>query len=248
MRAMTKQLSSRGGNLRKGAVTKVLTMAMAAAALLLVGCTEGSRDTASPSLLPPLPSLSPTASSSPVIVEMPDVIGLPSEAARSTLYALGLIDFRVTLRSQETTDVAPGRVLRQEPAAGEGIEDGSVTYLTIAKAPVDLTAEAEAQLCDPLPQVSRVFDGFTRYGSNPTGANGGRLVGHLTGVIPDLREAAASFTDVGEDKVAKRVRAFATGFDQIRVLVLGVMAGQSPSGEVPNTTELLSNAYVGVDC
>jgi eukaryotic-like serine/threonine-protein kinase len=66
-------------------------------------------------------------------VEVPDVVGRSNEQARSDLFNEG---FEVAYGSEEeSTQVAPGTVLRQSPPGGEMAKKGSTVTLVLAKEP-----------------------------------------------------------------------------------------------------------------
>jgi serine/threonine-protein kinase len=71
-------------------------------------------------------------SSGPEQVEVPDVVGDREDAARSTLEGAGL---RAEVTEEESTDQEPGTVLRQQPGAGERVDEGSAVGIVVAKAP-----------------------------------------------------------------------------------------------------------------
>jgi beta-lactam-binding protein with PASTA domain len=71
-------------------------------------------------------------SSGPEQVEVPDVVGDDEAAARSALEGAGL---RADVTEEESTSEDPGTVLRQDPGAGEKVDEGSAVGIVVAKAP-----------------------------------------------------------------------------------------------------------------
>ncbi len=91
-------------------------------------------------------------SSGPEQTDVPEVIGLSREEARSRLEAAG---FEVTVEEQETEDEEPGTVLAQSPEPGTAADEGSAVELTVARRPRtvavpdvvgDAAADAETEL------------------------------------------------------------------------------------------------------
>jgi beta-lactam-binding protein with PASTA domain/tRNA A-37 threonylcarbamoyl transferase component Bud32 len=87
-------------------------------------------------------------------VTVPDVVGSTEDEARSTLGDDGL---RVIVRREASQDEEPGTVLRQDPAAGEKVDDGSAVTIVVAREPQDVAvpditgepqADAVARLSD----------------------------------------------------------------------------------------------------
>jgi eukaryotic-like serine/threonine-protein kinase len=79
-------------------------------------------------------------------VTVPDVVGSTEDEARSRLGDEGL---RVTVRREASQDEEPGTVLRQDPAAGEKVDDGSAVTIVVAREPQevavpDITGESQA--------------------------------------------------------------------------------------------------------
>ena len=79
-------------------------------------------------------------------VTVPDVVGSTEDEARSRLGDEGL---RVTVRREASQDEEPGTVLRQDPAAGREVDDGSTVTIVVAREPQevpvpDITGETQA--------------------------------------------------------------------------------------------------------
>ncbi|MGH2968075.1 MAG: PASTA domain-containing protein, partial [Solirubrobacteraceae bacterium] len=74
-------------------------------------------------------------SSGPEQVTVPDVVGDDEDSARSALEAAGLL---ADVDEQESTDEEPGTVLRQDPAAGGRVDEGSSVAIVVAKAPPEV--------------------------------------------------------------------------------------------------------------
>jgi len=100
-------------------------------------------------------------SSGPNKVDVPDVTGKTSQEARDELEGAG---FKVSTSEEESTDVDPGKVIRQSPAVGTQATEGSRVSIVIAKEPAtakvpDVTGmsedEALTELQDAGFKVSR---------------------------------------------------------------------------------------------
>ncbi len=79
-------------------------------------------------------------------VSVPDVTGQSEGAARATLQKAG---FSVSTSTQQSTSVASGQVISQNPAGGSKVASGSTVTLVIAKAPAkvnvpDVTGQTAA--------------------------------------------------------------------------------------------------------
>jgi beta-lactam-binding protein with PASTA domain/predicted Ser/Thr protein kinase len=90
-------------------------------------------------------------------VEVPDVTGQSFDEATQELAARG---FRVQRNDQPSDSEDPGTVLKQSPAAGQSIDEGSTVQLTVARQPqdvevTDVTGETQADAVQRLSQ-----DGF----------------------------------------------------------------------------------------
>lgn len=71
-----------------------------------------------------------TVSSGPSTVTVPDLVGQPLAAARSTLEQLGLRTSQITIDSAAADP--DGTVVQQSPAAGAGLDAGGAVSLTVA--------------------------------------------------------------------------------------------------------------------
>ncbi len=71
-----------------------------------------------------------TVSAGPSTVTVPDLVGQPLAAARSTLEQLGLHTARITIDSAAADP--DGTVMQQSPAAGAGLDAGGAVALTVA--------------------------------------------------------------------------------------------------------------------
>jgi serine/threonine-protein kinase len=74
-------------------------------------------------------------SSGPEQVEVPDVTGRSEDEARSALEDAGL---GADVTREESSDEEPGTVLRQDPAAGERVDEGSSVGIVVAEAPPEV--------------------------------------------------------------------------------------------------------------
>lgn len=68
-------------------------------------------------------------------LKVPDVLSLGLDGATE---ALEKLNFKVEEVAEETKDYEPGTLIRQEPAAGQSVEQGSTVKLIIAKAPPEV--------------------------------------------------------------------------------------------------------------
>jgi len=77
-------------------------------------------------------------------VEVPSVIGLPSQSARALIESRGLMF--VVGEEREDAKAPPGNIVAQRPMEGSRIEHGQAVDVTVAKAPTVVKAPALAGL------------------------------------------------------------------------------------------------------
>jgi eukaryotic-like serine/threonine-protein kinase len=75
-------------------------------------------------------------SSGPEQVSVPDVVGSSEDDARAEIEAAGL---QAAVSSEETADAEPGTVLRQDPAPGGSVDEGSTVRIVVAEPPPEVS-------------------------------------------------------------------------------------------------------------
>jgi len=128
--------------------------------------------------------------------------------------------------------------------SSDGIRGSSDTSKPTATASTVSQKVAEDALCDELPSLQRMFRAFAQVTRNGMP----ELVGQITAEETSIGEIADLFEQAGDEEKAADVRNLEAGLDEIRKAILKYLDDGSEPRDLPDTTSLTSEAYLGVKC